>query len=325
MVDRAGLLGAGGHGGPGPLAIVPPLRAAGALGHVTVDDHETNGLLGQVVGRIDRPLRLPRRPGHGDEPEVGLSMQAEAVGQVLGLVALRGALAHGEQFVPRLFQGPLEACRVHLVPPVDHVEQLAAGPPAPAGHTPPSPDPATDKELHVADQVGQAELDPHVAEVQVFAVGREIVAAQQAVEFLAQQLQEHLRAAGLVDLEEGEELRPQAPGPPRLAVVLVPGLIDVEPFLAGQEGREFLVRPLEGLRHLAEHLGQLPARDRHPQHIAAELADRGKRRVAYALEVGDQGRQPRPHQSGGLDFRAARRPARSGRSPDRGRVGRDAR
>jgi len=78
------------------------------------------------------------------------------------------------------------------------------------------------QELHVADQMGQAELDPHIAEVQVFAVGREIVAAQQAVEFRAQQLQEHLRAAGLVDLEVGEERGSQAPGPEGLPLFLCP-------------------------------------------------------------------------------------------------------
>ena len=50
-------------------------------------------------------------------------MPAEAVGQILGLLAFRGAFAHRQYFIAGLFQGPLKACRGHLVPPVDHMEQ----------------------------------------------------------------------------------------------------------------------------------------------------------------------------------------------------------
>ena len=58
------------------------------------------------------------------------------------------------------------------------------------------------QEFHVADQVGHAELHPHVELPHVLAVGAEVIAAQHAVEFRAQHLDQDLRAARLVDAEQ---------------------------------------------------------------------------------------------------------------------------
>ena len=47
------LLDAGGGGGPDAFAPASAARTAGALGDVTVLDHEADGLLGQVVGGFE--------------------------------------------------------------------------------------------------------------------------------------------------------------------------------------------------------------------------------------------------------------------------------
>ena len=68
-----------------------------------------------------------------------------------------------------------------------------------------------DKKAHVAQKMGQAKLHEDVEVFHVLAVGREIVAAQDAVEFFAQHVHENIRATGRVDLEEREKRGLQDP------------------------------------------------------------------------------------------------------------------
>src|SRR5207302_1178650 len=75
-----------------------------------------------------------------------------------------------------------------------------------------------------------------------------------------------------VDLEQGVQAGPEAPGPLPLAVLLVPGLIDVEPRLVGQSVEQFLIGSLQRPADLGDDPRQFAARDRHPDDIAAELA-----------------------------------------------------
>jgi len=87
--------------------------------------------------------------------------------------------------------------------------------------------------LHIADQVRQAELEQHTELALIAPIGREVVAAQHTVELRAQDLDQHVAAAGRVDLEQRVQPGPEAPGPLPLAVLLVAGLIDIQPRLAG--------------------------------------------------------------------------------------------
>lgn len=90
--------------------------------------------------------------------------------------------------------------------------------------------------LHVADQVRQAELHLHVEAsggAHVFAICREVVGPDHAGEGLAQRLDEHVRAARGIDLEEREPLAAEAPRPELFAALLVAGLIDVQVRLLG--------------------------------------------------------------------------------------------
>ena len=53
LKNRTALLGASGDCRPDPLEPAPSSFASRALGYVSVDDHEANRLLGQIVGRLD--------------------------------------------------------------------------------------------------------------------------------------------------------------------------------------------------------------------------------------------------------------------------------
>jgi hypothetical protein len=81
----------------------------------------------------------------------------------------------------------------------------------------------------------------------------------------------------------------------------VPRLIDVQPILAGQGRQQLLVGPLQRLADLGEDLGQLTSADGNADHVAQELADGGEGGVTDALEVRDQGGQPRAEQAPRLD------------------------
>jgi hypothetical protein len=77
---RAALLGTGHDHGPDAFAPALPGLAACPLSHPAVDGHETDGALCQVLGGFH--LR------RGDEAEVAIHVQDEAVSQVLGLARM---------------------------------------------------------------------------------------------------------------------------------------------------------------------------------------------------------------------------------------------
>src|ERR1035437_3296821 len=111
LEPAAALWSAGGDGRPDAFAPTPSAFAARPLRNEPFDHHEANGLLGEIVVRLD-----PRRR---NEPEIVRPVLPEALGHSLGLGARRGAFAYGDQLFPRLFQGPLEPRRGHRLPPVD--------------------------------------------------------------------------------------------------------------------------------------------------------------------------------------------------------------
>ena len=69
------LLGAGGRHGPDAFAPALAVWAACALRHFSIDDHEADRSLGEVVRRLNA--------GGGDESEVGVAVLAETIGHVL--------------------------------------------------------------------------------------------------------------------------------------------------------------------------------------------------------------------------------------------------
>ena len=104
------------------------------------------------------------------------------------------------------------------------------------------------QELHIANQVRHAELHQHVELPHVLAVGAEVIAAQHAVELLAQHFHKHFRPPRLVDMASrgnGARRCCSWPGcPPRLrfwpsfrgglgglTISLEGGLEEVEEFL----------------------------------------------------------------------------------------------
>src|SRR5208282_4667909 len=202
---------------------------------------------------------------------------------------------------PCRLQLGLELLGRQQLPAVDHPKELAQrlAQPGPI-HSIPFVRQRRD-ELHVADQVGQAELERHVELAQVTPIGREIVAAQHPVKLRAQNLDQHIGAARRVDLEQRVQAGPKAPGPLPYTILLVTSLVDVEPLLVRQALQQFLIGLLQRLTHLGNDIRQLPTRDGHPENIANVFADGGERSVADSLEEGDHGGQPGPHQAAAFD------------------------
>ena len=134
----------------------------------------------------------------------------------------------------------------------------------------------------------QAELDGHPALAHVPPIRREVVAPQHPGELAAQHLDQYVGTPRRIDLEQRVQLGAEAPGPPRLTVVLVARLIHVEVALAGQALVQLGIGRLQGLTDLANDLGQLPARDGHLGDVAQERADGRERRMAHPFQVGDR-------------------------------------
>jgi len=158
------------------------------LGDAAVDHHEAHGLLGKVVGRADA--------GGGDELEVGLAVFAEALGHVEGFaLELFAVFVQARGYVVEcglhdgfagVFHRAAKGVGVEVSAVVDGLEHLFDGGKQPLsvgfhlGVAQPG------EILDITDQMGDAELHGDVEVVHVLVVGREVVAAEHAVELLAE-------------------------------------------------------------------------------------------------------------------------------------------
>ena len=87
-----------------------------SLGDVPVDDHKANGLLGQVIGRLDA--------GRRDKPDVPRAVFLEATGKVFRLGCGRNVFdGCSAQHVAENLQRGGDRLGLHEVPSMDHVEQ----------------------------------------------------------------------------------------------------------------------------------------------------------------------------------------------------------
>src|SRR5512135_3909167 len=100
--------------------------------------------------------------------------------------------------------------------------------------------------------MSQTELEQHAKLALVAAVRREGVTTQHPVELPAQHLDQDIATATRVDLEERVQRGMEAPRPLPLAILLVAGLIDVEPRLAREVIEQFLVGLLQRFGDLAD-------------------------------------------------------------------------
>ena len=103
----------------------------------------------------------------------------------------------------------------------------------------------------------QTELHGYAALSPVFAIGREVIATQCARKIVAQHHPQYLRSPRAINPEERKELGAESPGPMRLAISLMPGLIRVQHRLAGQHLLQGLMRLRHGRTDFLDHLGQL--------------------------------------------------------------------
>jgi len=186
---------------------------------------------------------------------------------------------------PEIFRGEALVPMDDLEHPFEGVEQLlAVGAGGPIGQR--------GEELDIATQMGDAALHGDMEVLPELAVGREIVAAQGALELLAQDLDQDLRAAGVVDTQQPIALGLEDPAPEPIAVVLMAGLIHIQGGLQRDAREQLLIGPLQGLADLLDDFGQITARDLLSQNVADELADGREGGVTEVLQVDDQRCQP---------------------------------
>lgn len=179
---------AGCHNGPDAFAPAVAGFAAGALCDEAVDDDESDGLFGDVVGGGDA--------GRGDESEIGVAVLVESGGDVAGGFVFRDLCCGGsDDFVSLSFKCALEFTGSHFITAVDCFEKFA-------DFTQHSSSVAFnmhvvdgEQKFYVANQVGDAELDGDVEVVHVFSVCGEVVAADDTVELFAEHVDEDLAAA----------------------------------------------------------------------------------------------------------------------------------
>ena len=162
------------------------------------------------------------------------------------------------------------------------------------------------QKLHIPDQMGQTELHADVALLHVAAIGREVIAAENAVKLLAQRVHQHLGVTVGIDAIQGIQLGTETPGPPALLVATVSGLIHVEDIFVGQQQQQFLVRLRQRLANLAENIAQFSARNGHADDVTEKDADRRVGGMTNTFHEGDQGGQFLADQAAVSDVRRQR-------------------
>ncbi len=102
--DGAALLGQCCDRRPDSLIPLTTGCATCALGDPAVDDHEADGLLGEVVRRLHARC--------GDELEVGRSMLAEPFGEILGFTSQRSSSDDLQHVLAGFLHGTLDCTGV---------------------------------------------------------------------------------------------------------------------------------------------------------------------------------------------------------------------
>ena len=284
VVDRSTLLSAGGERRPDTLAPLAAGESSCSLGNLAVDHDKPNGLLREIVGGLNTRRR--------DEFEIGLSVLAKAPSDVLGLGPLRCAFGDFEDLDSGVLQLSLEPLRRHALSSVNDAEERA--------------DLGEEalsevlrhrvqllEELDVSNQVGEAELQAHVEVAHVLSIRREVIAAEDSIELLPEDIDQDSRGSRFVDSKEGVLLGAKAPCPELRSVLLVASLVNVQHVLKRKDLAEFLIHTVQGAADLGNKLAEVASRELEPDHIAEELSDRREGGVTNSLEVRDQCREPR--------------------------------
>ena len=261
-VHRLALLHARRNHRPNPLAKLTTAFASRPLRDVPVDHHEPDRLFRQVVRRFD----TRRRHDH----EVGRTVLGKPLLHVLPVLRRRTAKTNLQHPVTGRLQSGLEHSLGKRLSLVDHLEQALQRGPQVLPITAVPLIGQRRQELHIADQVSQTKLQTHATLPHVAAIGREIVAAQNALELLAQDVHQYLRIAVSINVIQGVQFGPETPGPPTRTIVLVTRLIDIEDVFLGQQQQQLLVRLFQSRADLAQDLAQLTSGNGDTRDIAEE-------------------------------------------------------
>ena len=291
----------GGNDRPDPFAPLTPRGTARPLGDATINDHEANRLFGQIIGRFD--VR------GGDELKVLSPVLLKAGRQVLRVVRLRDLLTRfGHHLIPGVLQRLLKGGWRQVITPMNHLEQrfqrltqpfaIGLGRRIAQGR----------EILHVANQMGQAELHrDRGIEAHIFPVCAEIITPDDPRKFSTKHLKQDLAPPGRVDPKQRIQIGVETPGPEAVAVVLMTGLVDMDGGLVRQRSQQRLEGRLQRVGHLGDELAQVAPRHPDSNDVAQKLPDGAERRMAHPFHIRHQGRESRTEQTASFDRRRKRR------------------
>ena len=77
---------------------------------------------------------------------------------------------------------------------------------------------------------------------------------------LAQDVEKHLAATGLVNAKQGVQARLKTPGPEAFSVVFMPRLVNMDGRLVRQGVQQFIERGCQGIGDLSDHVSKVPTR-----------------------------------------------------------------
>jgi hypothetical protein len=300
LEDAPALLAARRNGGPYAFAPSATCFAARALGDSLVDDQGTNHLLGEVVGRFDTR--------HGEEGEVAVgSFAFESLCECVRFSARRWMASNAQEFLPNAMRASKIDCIAESFSSVDSFEESPHACKEFASPMDQHLVRVLGEEPDLANQVRHTKLHDHWSLAHVLAIGREEVATDHSTERFREYSPKDLGAAGRIDMEYGEVVGSEAPGPQIFARLRMARLVYAKARLRGEHLAELNIGLLKRVGDLLNDLGQLATAHRDLKHFLEELLDAGIGDMAFRFQETDQGRELRPDEPGATNLDRHRR------------------
>ena len=248
LEHRSSLLTAGRYHRPDPLAPAVAPLAPRPLRDQAVDHHEPDRLLRQVVRRF--------HPGGRDEPEIALPMHGEPLRQVAAGPRRRHVLRpQAQDLGPRRLQPALKLRGRELLRDDGSLRRADAGPRSAARRRPAPAGPAAWSRTSRRGS-GAPGRTGGPRRIRDDTADRTRNSRSPAPRRTPSPIRRSTRSAPRgVDFEQRVQSGPEAPDPLGLTVLLVPGLIDIEPVLVGQVFEQLRVGLFQRPADLGDDLG----------------------------------------------------------------------
>ena len=272
------LAGAGSQYSPDAFTPNPALFATSTLGNIAVYDNKANRLFSEIIGWFNA-----RRC---DELEISFAVFTETIGKILSLATFWNIVQRNiKKRFSACFHSFCKAdfCKLFgLVKNTKHITHCTQQSLAVIGG---GFIRKTGQIFNVPDKMSDAKLYQNIKVFHIFAIGREIITANNTSKVFAKNINQYSRATCIGNLEQGVSISSKAPSPETLFAFLMTSFVNIKLRFMGQIFKKFLIDLLKSSRCFLYQFAQLATRDGYADNITQKLANRRKRTMTGTFHI----------------------------------------